>query len=265
MSASLNVMSLYHDTLLAKIVQSQPKYKPLIPTSLHTRYTRAWSDKNHRYKWAARALELVRFTELVIEMGLRRKVSSQNKWRGIVLLEVIKYVVGQSFRTNVQINLYPRAFLRLMLLRITRKPLIAPPIPERDFDPASLPPPSNTSSPTIAASSPASSPPATPEHIKNNLVPLPPHPLLTSPPAPRSESSVEEYLLPKALTTSSVKPSLTLVRSLSSPVEWLSEIIYILRPLVYGTCILRIWHRFKISRPKIQLHYWPGIGHPADL
>lgn len=83
-------MSLYHDTLLAKIVKSDPKYKPLIPTSLHTRYTRAWSDRNSRYKWAARALELLRFTELLIEMGLRRKVSAKNKWRAIILLEFIK-------------------------------------------------------------------------------------------------------------------------------------------------------------------------------
>lgn len=248
MSASLNVMSLYHDTLLAKIVQGEPKYKPLIPTSLHTRYTRAWSDKNHLYRWAARALELVRFTELVIEMGLRRKVSTQNKWKGIVLLEVIKCVASQFSQTAFSIDLYPRASLRLILLRITRKPLITPPIPERDFDPALLPPPSNTSSPTIAATSPASSPPATPEHIKNNHVPLPPHSLLTSPSA-RSESSVEDYLLPKALTTSSVKPSLSLIRSLSSPLEWISEIIYILRPLVYGECVLGYWHRYKASLP----------------
>ncbi|KIM85153.1 hypothetical protein PILCRDRAFT_349833 [Piloderma croceum F 1598] len=217
LSASLNVMSLYHDTLLAKIAQNDPKYKPLIPTSLHTRYTRAWSDKNPRYKWAARALELIRFTELLVEMGLRRKVSSQNKWRAIVSLEVLK------------------ALLRLVLLRITRRPLLAPPIPERDFDPASLPTPSNTSSPTLAPSSPSSSPPATPDHIKNNHVPLPPHPLLGLSSSSPSDLSVEEYLLPKALTTSAVKPSTSLVRTLSSPIEWLSEIIYILRPLIYAT------------------------------
>lgn len=206
LSASLNVMSLYHDTLLAKIAQSDPKYRPLIPTSFHTRYTRAWSDKNYRYKWAARALELIRFTELVIEMGLRRKVSTRNKWRAIVLLEVLK------------------AFLRFVLLRITRRPLLTPSIPERDFDPASLPPPSNTSSPTLAPSSPSSSPPATPDHIKNNHVRLPPHPLLAPPSPASSDSSVEDYLLPKALTTSSVKPSTSLVRTLSSPIEWLSKL-----------------------------------------
>lgn len=83
---------MYHDTLLAKVVQRDPKYRPLIPSSLHTRFTRAWSDKNTRYKWAARALELIRFTELVLEMTLRRKVSSRTRWRSVVLLEIIKCV-----------------------------------------------------------------------------------------------------------------------------------------------------------------------------
>lgn len=90
-SAALNVISMYHDTLLAQFVQSDPKYKALIPPSPHTRYTRAWSDKDWRYKWAARTLQLVRFVELLIEMGLRRKTSTRNRWRGIVSLEVIKY------------------------------------------------------------------------------------------------------------------------------------------------------------------------------
>ncbi|KAF7985346.1 hypothetical protein HWV62_6559 [Athelia sp. TMB] len=217
LSASLNVMSLYHDTLLAKIVKSDPKYKPLIPTSLHTRYTRAWSDKSPRYKWAARALELLRFTELLLEMGLRRRVSSKNKWRAIILLEFIK------------------ACLRATLLRITRRPLLSPPIPERDFDPAALPlPSSNTSSPTLAPSSPSWSRPATPEHLKNNHVPLPAHSLLS---APRSETSTEDYLLSKALTTSSVKEATALVRPLSSPIEWLSEILYLSRPLVYASLL----------------------------
>jgi hypothetical protein len=91
-AASLNLVSMYHDTLLAKVVQRDPKYRPLIPSSLHTRFTRAWSDKNNRYKWAARALELIRFTELVLEMGLRRKVSPRTRWRSVVLLEIIKCV-----------------------------------------------------------------------------------------------------------------------------------------------------------------------------
>ncbi|KAJ7900308.1 peroxisomal membrane protein PEX16 [Mycena olivaceomarginata] len=213
LAASLNLVSMYHDTLLAKVVQRDPKYRPLIPSSLHTRFTRAWSDKNTRYKWVARALELIRFTELVLEMTLRRKVSPRNRWRSVVLLEIIKTV------------------LRIILLRVTRRPLLCPPIPEREFDPSTLPTPTETPSPTIAPSSVSYSPPATPSHLQNNRVPLPPHPLLTSPPNPAE--TAEDYLLPKALTTSSVKPSHSLLKPLSSYRDWLAEVLYILRPLAY--------------------------------
>ncbi|KAH9936991.1 peroxisome membrane protein [Fomitopsis serialis] len=207
LSASLNVMSMYHDTLLERVVQADPKYKALIPHSL--------------YKWAARVLQLVRFTELLIEMGLRRKVSQRNRWRGIVLLEVIK------------------AVLRLVLLRITRRPVLSPPIPEREFDPSAIPLDFDAASPTLAPSSPPSSLPATPEHLRNNHEPLPLHPLLTPSPPTQSPQPVEDFLLPKALTTSSVKAPTALVAPLVSPKAWLSEIIYILRPLVYATMLSR--------------------------
>ncbi|KAJ3750487.1 peroxisomal membrane protein PEX16 [Lentinula detonsa] len=231
LSASLNMISMYHDTLLARIVQSDPRYRPLIPFSLHTRFTKAWADKNSRYKWAARLLETIRFTELFIEMGMRRKVSTKNRYRGIIVLEIIK------------------AILRLMLLRITRRPLLSPPIPERDIDPTTLPSSTETS-PTLAPSSLPSSLPATPEHLKNNRVPLPQHSPLAVPPPPRSDVSIQEYLLPKALTTSAVKPPLSLVRSFSSPPEWLSEVLYILRPLVYATML---FSDRKSNRPLITI------------
>ena len=133
-----------------------------------------------------------------------------------------------------------RALLRLVLLRLTRRPLLSPPIPERDLDLTSMPPPSVASSPTLAPSSPASSPPATPEHLKNNHVPLPVHPLLTSSSPAQSDTSVEDYLLPKALTLSSVKPSIFLVRPLTGPQDWLSELLSILRPLVYGSSLFGV-------------------------
>jgi len=219
LSAALNVMSMYHDTLLARYLQNIPKHKPLIPSSPHAKYTKAWCDKNGVYKWAARVLELIRFTQLLVEMGLRRTASPRTRWRGIVLLEVIK------------------AALRLLLLRITRRPLVSPPIPEREFDLSSLPPASDISSPTLAPSSPPPSLPSTPEHLKNNLVPLPIHPLLTPPPPTQSPLPVEDYLLSKALNTSDVKTPASLVKPLSSPKDWIAEVIYILRPLVYATLL----------------------------
>lgn len=84
-------MSMYHDTLLSKFVQSNPKYRLLIQSYLHTRYTRAWYEKSSLYKWIARSLELIRYLELLVEMGLRRKVSVQARWRSIVFIEFIKY------------------------------------------------------------------------------------------------------------------------------------------------------------------------------
>ena len=129
-----------------------------------------------------------------------------------------------------------RAILRLILLRTTRRPCLSPPIPERDLDPANLPSVSTTSSPTLVASSPPPSPPGTPEHLRNNHVPLLPHPLLASspPPTTKQTSSVEDYILSKALTTSSVKTPTSLVKPLVSPKDWLAEGLYIIRPLVYG-------------------------------
>lgn len=222
LSAFLNLMSMYHDALLSRIAHADPNFKPLLPPSAHSRYTRAWSDKSARYKWAARTLEVIRFTELVLEMGMRRKVSNKTKWRGIVLLEVIK------------------AVLRLIILKITRRPLLSPPLPERDFDPTTIELQSASSSPTLAPSSHPDSPLMTPEHLKNNHISLDnPNSFLNKPAALSSDAPVEEYLLPKALSTSSVKEPTTLIRELSSPADWVAEIIYILRPLIYVGVISR--------------------------
>lgn len=229
-------MSLYHDTLLSRIVLSDPKFKPVLPPSPHSRYTRAWSDKSARYKWASRTLEVLRFVELVIEMGLRRKVSNKNRWRGIVLLEIIKYVHLRSFSEGIDFELNYRAILRLMILKATRRPIVTPSLPEREFDPASIELQSASSSPTLAPSSHPDSPLMMPEHLKNNHVSLEiSNSFLNKPGALSSEAPVEEFLLPKALSTSSVKSPSALMRELSSPTDWMAEIIYILRPLVYGS------------------------------
>ena len=152
--------------------------------------------------------------------------------------QVRLHLLSVPYPPPSRIHPYPRitrAILRFALLRITRRPLVGPPVPERDFDIASLPPPSNSSSPTLAPSSPSVSPPQTPDHLKNNHVPLQPHFLLAPPPPPATAvSPVDDFLLPKALSTSSVKPPFALVKPLSTPRDWLVESLYILRPLVYG-------------------------------
>ncbi|KAL5519083.1 hypothetical protein ACEPAH_766 [Sanghuangporus vaninii] len=222
LSTALNLMSLYHDTLLSRIARADPKFRPLLPPSPHSRYTRGWADKSAQYKWAARVLEVIRFVELLIEMGLRRKVSSKTRWRGIVLLEFIK------------------AILRLIILKTTRRPLLTLSLPEREFDPTNIEPQSAASSPTLAPSSHPDSPLMAPEHLKNNHIALEPSSsFLNKPAVLASDAPVEEYLLPKALSTSSVKSPTALMRELSSPTDWMAEIIYILRPLIYVSIISR--------------------------
>jgi len=141
-----------------------------------------------------------------------------------------------------------KVVLKFTLLRITRRPLISPPIPERDIDPESLPLPSTHSSPTLVPSSLGSSPPSTPEHLRNNHEPLPAHSLLTAPPPTNKTSVVEDFLLSKALTTSSVKNPTSLVKPLLSPQEWIAESIHVFRPLIY-VLLLSSDRERKSSRP----------------
>lgn len=96
MNSVLNLLSLYHDTLLARrlaLVKSTSKVaSELIPPSPHTRYTRAWSEKDGLYRWSAQCLEVIRFTQLVMEMLLKRVTQRKGRWRGIMLLELTKWV-----------------------------------------------------------------------------------------------------------------------------------------------------------------------------
>jgi len=116
-----------------------------------------------------------------------------------------------------------RATLRMLLLRITQRPLVIPSIPERDVDPSQL----HDKAPSSASER---EPSPTPNHLHNNHVPPPHHPILS----PESSMTAEDFLLPKALTKDSVRPAISLIRPLSGPRDWLAETIYILRPLVYG-------------------------------
>ena len=77
-------------------MKADPKLKPLMSPTLQTRYTRGWCEKDSTYKWAARTLELIKFVQLLVEMGLKRSVSSKARWRGVILIEAMKYA-GLTF------------------------------------------------------------------------------------------------------------------------------------------------------------------------
>lgn len=87
----MDAVSMYRGTFLAKGAHSDPKYNSFLPSSTHARYTRAWCGRHTLYKWTGSALELIKTTELLIEMGLRKKASHQIRWRSIIILGVTKY------------------------------------------------------------------------------------------------------------------------------------------------------------------------------
>jgi peroxin-16 len=226
LTAVLNLLGIYHDTLLSRQM-ALSGVKPLLPPAPHTKYIKAWMEKDRLYKWAARILQVLRFTELMVEMGLRRKVNSKAAWRGILTIETMK------------------AVLRLLIIKTTKRPLLSPTVPEREVDPATFqPPPTSTSDPLPVT--------ATPDHIKNNRIQTPPSKLnpLLNPDHTGSTPPIEGYLLSKALTPTAVKPPSAIISPLISPKDWIAEVLYILRPLIYVIALSRTMKsRLPSSQP----------------
>lgn len=96
---------------------SPPKGPPAAPVparGLHARYTRFWAARSKLYRRVAIVLQVVQYTELLLEMWAKRR-GEAIRWRVVVLVEAVK------------------AFCRLLLLRITRsRPLVTPALPERE-------------------------------------------------------------------------------------------------------------------------------------
>src|ERR1700712_2727907 len=121
----VQLLSLYHDSLLAKAVARLPNAKKPIP-SPHNRYTRFWTQKSPTYRRIALTLQVIQYTELLWEMTAKRR-GEKTRWRVVVLLEAVK------------------ALCRMLLLRLTNsRPLMSPPLPEREIDASSLEEPASS-------------------------------------------------------------------------------------------------------------------------
>ncbi|UZJ52579.1 hypothetical protein CBS101457_001899 [Exobasidium rhododendri] len=150
--SALNLLGLYHDSILVRLLSpsplprslgppsttndtdsslSQPSSSTLFPPatysklqhtpSSHARYTHHFADSSQAYNTVARALVIVNYTELLAEMVARRRMGQKNAWNVVVGIESLK------------------AALRLALLHLSgNRPTIQPPIPEREVDPAML-------------------------------------------------------------------------------------------------------------------------------
>ncbi len=152
-------------------------------------------------------------------MAARRK-GEKVRWRVVVLLEVIK------------------AVCRLLLMRLTSsRPLVSPPLPEREVDPGAL---------EESASSVADNESSPSERTEGTswTMPRTRHSLPSLP----NTSDVSEYLLSKVLTADDIKPPKALLHTVAGKGE-LAEILFIIRPVIYALAMQRWGHDKKSWRP----------------
>lgn len=280
--SSVQLLSLYHDLLLFRSSlsptsssSSSPKGPITLSKSLHARYTRFWAAKSTLYRRVAIVLQMVQYTELLLEMWAKRRGEAV-RWRVVVLVEAVK------------------AFCRLLLLRITRsRPLVTPVLPERE----TVPEPSDEEEEEAAddgkalaelmgdessdqhagenghANGSAAGDGALVKHDgtngngaangngnmngsgtlhKPNGVHAPTHPAtapnpqkewamprtgLTLPSLP-ARGDISTYLLSRVLTADDIKPATKLLHSLAGSAHT-AEVLHILAPLVYAIALSR--------------------------
>ena|SRR5579859_4567648 len=88
---TLNLVSLYHDSLLAKAVANLPPTVRKPEPSPHNRYTQFWTKASPSYKRLALAIVMIQYGEVLLEMGAKKKWGEKGRWRTIVGLEALKY------------------------------------------------------------------------------------------------------------------------------------------------------------------------------
>ncbi|OAV93716.1 hypothetical protein PTTG_09590 [Puccinia triticina 1-1 BBBD Race 1] len=249
---ALNLLSLYHDRIITKVVTSLPaSQKPA--QSSHARYTSAWCAVSPTYNFLAHGLAIISHSQLLVEMVARRRLGSKRRWRVVLMLELIK------------------ALLRLKLVNLTSRMLVNPPLPERSIDPTTLEahqasnssstpaandlwshhqpgssttplnPPSSSSNSSAAGSTWVGKRTGIVRPLIANLRSPPNDPLIGT-----GKSLVNDYLSRKALTLEEVLKPLDLVRKSKSSKDRLAEIIWILRPVIYVLTINRYGHRHAV-------------------
>lgn len=214
MHSSVQLLSIYHDSLLAKAVAKLPLAQRPVSTP-HARYTKYWTKNSPTYKRLALTLQVIQYTELLCEMTAKRK-GEKTRWRAVVLLEMLK------------------AICRLLLLRLTNsRPLLSPPLPQREVDPSTLEDKDNN---LDGMQTPPSERSERSEETQWTM----PRTGLSLPALPSSDD-ISSYLLSKVLTADDIKPPKQLLHRVTGMGE-MAEVMYILRPVIYALA-MQYWAR----------------------
>jgi peroxin-16 len=228
---------MYHDNILAKAAERLAAYDPDFRASAHNRYTRYLMKHNKLYKYIALLLAITRYTEILWEMAAKNKLGERGRWALVFLLESLKTV------------------MRLVLVATSKRPLASPAIFEREVDPQQIETRSQFEEKGFSGNDDVSE---TLFDINGNPVPTPPKNWKL----PRSGNyipatiplKVDEFLSGKVLTVEDIRSPIELFHS-STSIGYLSEAVYILRPLVY--CTLAYKYR---NRPRNWTPWIVGAG-----
>lgn len=203
--STIQLLSLYHDTLLNKALSKLPGMPAQTP---HTRYTRFWTQRSPLYRRTALFLQMIQYTELLWEMASKRK-GEKVRWRVVILLEALK------------------AFCRFLLIWITKsRPLMSPALPQRQLlpeEPASEDPEVEDMNDLKKAKEDN---PWTMPRTGQNLPALP------------QSTDISKYLLSKVLTCDDVRPAPQLLLKVNGSAQ-LAEYLHIIRPVVYAMAMSR--------------------------
>ncbi|KAG5747535.1 hypothetical protein H9Q70_009786 [Fusarium xylarioides] len=221
--SGVQLLSLYHDSLLQKAIARLPMAS--MP-SAHARYTRYWTQRSGAYRRIAMFLQMIIYTEMLWEMTAKRRGGEKSRWKVVVILEALK------------------AFCRLLLLRITRsRPLVTPVLPEREPIPEDAAADEEEEiayrseselmdDVSVNGSASGSSRDMKPAHEREWTMP---RTGMSLPSLPEG-GDISSYLLGRVLTADDIKPATKLLNQLQGSGQG-AEILQILSPLIYASAM----------------------------
>ncbi|KAJ5794460.1 Peroxisome membrane protein Pex16 [Penicillium paradoxum] len=216
--SGVQLLSLYHDSLVSRVIDQLPLTVPRLPPTPHSRYTKYWTSRSSLYHRVALALQMLQYTELLWEMAARRR-GQKTRWRVVVFIE------------------FAKAVCRLLLLRLTNsRPLVSPPLPEREVDPRTTEEQDHQGN-WNGMDTPMS-------ERSSDLSWTMPRTGMSLPSLP-DVKDVSNYLISKVLTADDIKPPKALLHRATGQGQ-VAEILYILRPVVYAMAMQK-WSGDKRS------------------
>ncbi|OZJ04758.1 hypothetical protein BZG36_01830 [Bifiguratus adelaidae] len=258
--AGLNILGLYNDTILQRAARdfSAENNVPTPKPSLFNRYTRYWFQQGQNprhpnaYKQVALMLTVIGYTQVLVEMGVRKKMGNRARWKFIVLIEIVK------------------AGCRLYLLNLTNhRTFLHNTHLERDIDPSTLSqqaeetetdkaaqpkewvgPRTGASHPTLDAALPHRNGTANghTNGFANGSHPF--NPLNGFSNGNKGGDDVKKYLMSKVLTPEQLKKPYDLVHRLRG-FGVIGEYLFILRPVLYVLAIQKYgrhsWNPWLLS------------------